>query len=166
VRRLGAGARVAAPGVGSRPYPGDVGAEFEAPTRFSGLFAGVVLNAVDVKGAPDLAAARGRGAEALYDEQARVERTFEAVLERAEEPDGKRCATPEGWDPLSAAIRGRWSHPAARGSRRGPAGDHGRQTRCGVGWSAKGSIRMAKVATVSTAEGSHLSAPHHNYTNV
>jgi site-specific DNA recombinase len=62
------------------PYPAGLGAAFEAPTRFSGLFAGVVLAQRDRAPGEDLFRDAGKGSELLWAEQASLERSYEALL--------------------------------------------------------------------------------------
>jgi hypothetical protein len=98
------------------PYPEGVGASFEAPTRYSGLFAGVI---VTLPAPPFIDPNDRRGTEAIWAERAGVERTYEAVLARAEETASRMEKGGRPW--RVSNPRPRWSHgqpdAACRGAR-------------------------------------------------
>lgn len=80
------------------PYPAGLGAPFEAPTRFSSLFLGLVVTEPPVVGAgADLVRDQGKGTEALRAEDATLEARYEALLARAE--NAARRITEKGWRP-------------------------------------------------------------------
>ena len=64
------------------PYPGRMGASFEAPTRFSALFAGIVVADVALPSFVERGDRRGR--ESLDREQRTIEADYEELLRRAE----------------------------------------------------------------------------------
>ena len=69
------------------PYPGGLGAGFDARTKFAALFVGVVLTETGPASSEfieHLGRHRGQGGELLHEEQGRIEASYEQLLRRAE----------------------------------------------------------------------------------